>query len=54
MLNDLTRLRNALGEMIPTPIFLAPTLSNCCGDIDHAKSAQGGVIYIAVFGARVT
>ena len=42
-----TRLRKALGEtLFPTPTLLAPTLfqHSKCGDIDHGKSAQGGLV----------
>ena len=40
-----TRLREALSEMLPTPSMLAPALYSSCGDIDHGKSAEGGVIH---------
>ena len=51
------RLRNALGEMFPSPTVLASVLlfqhSNC-GDIDHVQSVQGGVVYIVVYGCTAT
>ena len=43
------RLLKALAEVLPTPTFLAPYYSNC-GDTEHGKPAQGGVIYTAVCG----
>ena len=40
-----TRLRKALGEMLPTSNLFGPRhYSNCCGDTDHGKSAERGVI----------
>jgi len=36
--------------MFPTPTFWAPTLRLQLGDVEHVQSAQGGVIYIVVYG----
>ena len=36
------RLRKALGEMFPPPTFWHRHYANCCGDIDHGTSAEGG------------
>ena len=44
------RLRKALGEMIPTPIFLAPILYCNCKDTEHGISPRRGVIYSVVYG----
>ena len=46
-----TRLRKVLGKMFPPPTFWAPTLRlQLGGDVEHVQSAQGGVIYIVVYG----
>ena len=45
------RLPKALAEMVPTPTFWHRHYSNG-RDIQHGKSAQGGVIYTVVYGTR--
>lgn len=38
------RLRKTLGEMFSNPALFGTDTSPSCGDVDHRKSAQGGLV----------